>query len=173
MVVRIVIANIVNLVAGICSILSVQGQGKQQIVFIEFIGTNLRIVSNLLVNGWTDALAKIIKWFTQVVSLKNKLNIKIFYLVATLYIMLCLTITYLSKDLRCLIAIVPSVIELYSLLVSSIKKYRWYIVLTKFFWILNNIVFKLYVGIVFDIIVVVGHILKIRKENLKYYFNSI
>jgi len=166
MVVRILIANIVNLFAGICSISSVQGKNKKQIVFIEFIGTILRIISNLLVKGWTDAIAKIIKCFTQAVSLKNKLNKKIFYVVSTLYVILCLIITYLSKDLRCLIAIIPSVIELYSLLVSSTKKYRWYIVVTKIFWTINNILFKLYIGIVFDAIVIIGHLLKIKKIKL-------
>ena len=163
--VQIIIANIINFLAGMCSITSVQGKNKKQIIFIEFLGTILRIISNFLVKSWSDLIAKIIKGTTQVIALKSKLNKTIFYLVSLIYISICLTVTYFSKDLRCLVAIIPSIMEFYSLLVSSTKKYRWYIVITKMFWIVNNILFQLYVGIIFDLITMIGHLLKIK--NIK------
>ena len=160
-----VAANILNLFAGFCSIISVEGKNKNQIVFIEFIGSILRIISNVLVRSWSDAIAKVIKSITQFLSLENKLNKSLFYLVSIIYIAICLVVTYLSKDLRCLVAIIPSVIEFYSLLVTSTKDYRWYRIITKIFWTINNIIFKLYVGIIFDLIIMVGDFIKIKREK--------
>ena len=166
--IQIVIANIINLLAGCCSIISTQGKNKRQIVFIEFIGSVLRIIMNFLVKSWSDMIAKIIKGVAQLLFLENKLNKRFFYLISLLYIIICITITYLSQDLRCLIAIIPSVLEFYSLLYSSTKKYRWYVVITKIFWTVNNIMFKLYAGIIFDFIIILAHLLKIgKKETLE------
>ncbi len=160
----VLIANFISFIAGICSVVSVWGKKKKQIVFMEFIGTILRIISNFLVRSWSDVIAKIIKAITQNFSLKNKLNKYKFYFISIIYIVLCLIITYLSRDLRCLIAIIPSIMEFYSLLVRSTKKYRWYIIITKIFWTINNIVFQLYVGIIFDLIIVMGHYYKLRSK---------
>lgn len=171
--IEIIIANILNLISGICSIISTQGKEKQQIVFIEFIGSVLRIIQSILVKSWSDAIAKIIKITSQVLSLENKLNKNKFYILSISYIAVCLFVTCISKDLRCLIAIIPSIMEFYSLLQTSTKKYRWYIIITKIFWIINNLVFQLYIGIIFDLIVIVGHFLKIRKNKKEEIKNKI
>lgn len=163
--IEIVIANIVNLLAGSCSILSTQGKNKRQIIFIEFIGSIFRIIMNFLVKSWSDMIAKIIKALAQIFYLKNKLNKKLFYLISLLYIIICLVITYLSNDFRCLVAIIPSVLEFYALLDSSTKKYRWYVIITKIFWTINNIIFKLYAGIIFDAIIVIAHFIKIKNKS--------
>ncbi len=163
--IQIVIANIVNFVAGLCSLLSVSGKTKKKIVKIEFIGSILRIVSNVLVASWSDAIAKIIKSVAQGLCLGRKLNKNKFYIISGLYVILCVFITYISKDIRCLVAIIPSVLEFYSLLVRSTKKYRLYIIVTKLFWTINNLIFNLYVGIIFDVIIMIGHYLKVRKAR--------
>ena len=161
--IQIVIANIVNFIAGLCSLLSVSGKTKKKIVRIEFVGSILRIISNVLVRSWSDAIAKVIKGVAQGLCLGRKLNKRKFYVISFLYVVLCIFITYMSKDIRCLVAIVPSVLEFYSLLVRSTKKYRLYIIVTKVFWTINNLIFKLYVGIIFDVIIMIGHYLKVRK----------
>lgn len=161
----VVLANIINFLAGICSILSVSGRTKRKIVKIEFIGSIMRIVSNLLVGGWTDAIAKVIKSIAQGLTLGRKLTKGKFYVISVIYVVMCIGITYFSKDLRCLVAIIPSVMEFYSLLVRSTKKYRWYIIITKVFWTINNLIFQLYVGIIFDVVIMIGHFLKIRKSR--------
>ena len=122
----------------------------------------LIIISNTLVRGWSDAIAKVVKAGTQFLSLKNKLNKYKVYFISFIYVSICLVITYVTNDLRYLVAIVPSVMEFYSLLGRSTKKYRWYNIITKVFWTINNIVFKLYVGIFFDTIIVIGHFYKIK-----------
>ena len=128
---EIFIANIINFISGMCSILSTQGKDKRQIVFIEFIGSILRILQAALVKSWSDAIAKAIKILAQVLSLKDKLAKKGFYILSIGYILVCISITYISKDLRCLVAIIPSVMEFYALLQPSTVKYRWYIIITK------------------------------------------
>ena len=90
--VQIIIVNIINLIAGICSIISVQWKIKKQIVFIEFIGTTLRLINNFLVKSWSDLIAKIIKGITQVIDLKNKLNKSIFF-ISFIYTFACLNIS--------------------------------------------------------------------------------
>ncbi len=163
----VILANIINFIAGLCSILSVKGKTKKKIVSVEFTGSILRIVGNSLVHSWTDAIAKVIKSIAQALCLNQKLNKKIFYIISVLYVMLCLFVTYISQDLRCLVAIIPSVLEFYSLLVKTTNKYRWYIIITKIFWTINNIIFKLYVGIIFDAIVIIGHAIKIKQSQKK------
>ena len=71
--IQVVIANIINFLAGICSILSVNGKTKKKIVRMEFIGSILRIVGNVLVHSWSDAIAKVIKSFAQGLTLGRKL----------------------------------------------------------------------------------------------------
>ena len=73
-------------------------------------------------------------------------------------------IIYLTKDMRYLVAIIPSLLEFYALLSTSTKEYRWYIVITKIFWTINNIIFCLYVGILFDALVIIGHMYKLKKK---------
>ena len=41
-----IIANVIMFLAGICSILSTYGKRKNNIVFIEFFGTILRIIGH-------------------------------------------------------------------------------------------------------------------------------
>ena len=162
---QIIIANIISVLAGCCSIISTQGKNKKQIIFMEFISSTLRIIMNFLAKSWSDMIAKILKASAQCFYLENKLNKKLVYLISLLYVVICLIVTYLSNDLRCLVAILPAVLEFYSLLDSSTKKYRWYVITTKIFWTINNIIFKLYVGIIFDTIVTIGHLLKIRNTS--------
>ena len=162
---QIITANVISVIAGCCSILSTQGRNKKQIVLMEFIGTVLRVIMNFLAKSWSDLIAKIIKGFAQIFFLDNKLNKKIFYLISIAYIIVCFFVTYISQDFRCLVAIVPSVMEFYALLDSTTKKYRWYIVITKIFWTVNNIMFKLYAGIIFDVIVICAHLVKIRNTK--------
>lgn len=158
----VVLANIIAFFAGVCSVISVFGKNKKQIVFVEFFGSCLIIISNILVQGWSDAIAKVVKAETQFLSLNNKLNKSKLYIISFIYVFLCLVIIYITNDFRYLIAMVPSLMEFYSLLGRSAKKYRWYNIITKVFWTINNIVFKLYVGIFFDIIIVIGHFYKIK-----------
>jgi len=158
-------ANIMNLFAGICGILSTQGKNKKQIVTMEFISSIFRLIMNILVKSWSDLIAKIVKGAIQFIYLKKQLNKQIFYLISFLYITICITITYLSGDLRCIVAIIPTIIEFYSLLNTSTTKYRWYVVITKILWTINNIIFKLYIGIVFDAITVIAHLGKIIKTK--------
>jgi len=163
--IQILFANIINVLAGLFSIISTQGKNKKQIIFMQFISSILRIIMSFLVKSWSDMIAKIIKGLSQLLFLKNKLNKIIIYLISLLYIIICIIVTYLSNDCRCLVAIIPSVLEFYSLLDSSTKKYRWYVVITKIFWTINNIIFRLYTGIIFDIIIIIAHLFKIKNSS--------
>ena len=165
--IEIIIANILNLVSGICSIISTQGKEKKQIVFIEFIGSVLRVIQAALVKSWSDLIAKVIKIITQFLTLEGKLTKRVFVIISVLYTVLCTYIAYISKDVRCFVAIIPSLMEFYALLEASTKKYRSYIIITKTLWIINNIIFQLYVGIVFDLIVIIGHLFKIKKTKIE------
>lgn len=162
---NVVIANIINFFAGICSITSTQGRNKKQIVFREFIGSLLRIIGNFLVKSWSDFIAKIIKSIAQFLTIEKKITKPILIVLSCGYLCICLTVTYLTKDLRCLVAIIPSLMEFYSLLGNSTKKYRSYIIITKVFWTINNIIFQLYIGIIFDALVILGHFWKLRKSK--------
>lgn len=161
----IIISNAIILGAGICSILSTQGKQKESIVFIEFLGTILRIIGNTLARNFTDAIAKIIKGISQFLSIKNKFNKASLTILSCIYIILALSVVYIFGDIKYIVAIIPSLLEFYALLTPSTKKYRWYIVTTKAFWILNNFIFKLYVGVIIDVIVIIGHLFKIRKKE--------
>ena len=66
-----IIANVIMFLAGICSILSTYGKRKNNIVFIEFLGTILRIIGNVIAKSWTDAVAKVIKGISQFLTVKN------------------------------------------------------------------------------------------------------
>ena len=161
----IIISNAIILGAGICSILSTQGKQKKNIVFIEFLGTILRIIGNALAKNFTDAIAKIIKGISQFLSIKNKFNKASLTILSCIYIILALSVVYIFGDIKYIVAIIPSLLEFYALLTPSTKKYRWYIVTTKTFWILNNLIFKLYVGVIIDIIVIICHLLKLYKNK--------
>lgn len=162
---QLIIANIINLFAGMLSVLSVEQKTKYKIVTLEYVGNILRILMNILIKSWSDLIAKIIKFVAQFLCLEKKLNENKIYIIALVYLLLSLTVTYYSKDLRCLIAIVPSILELTSLLTRSTKKYRLYIIITKIFWTINNLMFHLYIGIIFDAIVMIGHYNKIRNKK--------
>ena len=159
-----IIANIIMFLAGICSILSTFGKRKNNIVFIEFFGTILRIVGNAIAKSWTDAISKVIKGIGQVLSLNNKFNKIILIIISSIFLIMSSIIIYLTKDMRYLVAIIPSLLEFYALLSTSTKEYRWYIVITKIFWTINNIIFCLYVGILFDALVIIGHMYKLKKK---------
>ena len=162
---NVIIANILNFIAGICSVLSVGGRTKKKIVRVEFLGSVIRIISNALVCNWSDSIGKVIKGFAQKMCLNNKLNKSNCLIISLIYLLLCLGVVYFSKDKRCLFAILPSILEFYALLVKSARKYRLSIIVVKILWTVNNIVFKLYVGIIFDIMIVFGHYLKVNKSK--------
>ncbi len=160
-----VIANIIMFIAGICSILSTYGKKKNNIVSIEFLGTILRIVANTLAKSWTDAISKVLRLISEYLSLKNKFNKIVLVIVSIIFITLSTIIIYLTKDIRYFVAIIPSLLEFYALHTSSTKKYRWYIIITKVLWTINNIAFKLYTSILFDIIVIIGHLYQLHKKK--------
>lgn len=161
----VIIANIICLIGGTCNILATQGKNKKQIISIERIGSLFTMIGIGIQKSWSDVIGKIIKIYTQSLAIKNKLKKNNIYLIIFIYIFLCLTITYILKDIRYLIAIIPSTIEFYSYIGRSTKKYRRRIIITKIFWTINNIIFKLYIGIFFDIIVIIGHLSKINKKK--------
>lgn len=162
---NIVIANIICLIAGIFSIVATQGKNKKQIVFIEFITSVMRIISNFILKNWTNFIAKIIKAIAQFLTIKKRINKGIIILLSFAYLCISLLVIYISKDLRCLVAIVPSLMEFYALLGNSTKKYRSYIIITKILWTINNIIFKLYAGIFIDAIVVLGHLIRMKRTR--------
>ena len=159
-----IIANVIMFIAGICSILSIFGKRKKNIVFIEFFGTVLRIIGNTIAKSWTDAISKVIKGIGQSLSLKNKFNKTVLVIISIVFLIMSSIIIYLTNDMRYLVAIIPSLLEFYALLSKSTKEYRWYIVITKIFWTINNIIFRLYVGILFDALVIIGHMYKLNKK---------
>ncbi|MBQ9298347.1 MAG: YgjV family protein [Clostridia bacterium] len=161
----IIMANIIMFSAGICSILSTQGKQKKNIVFVEFLGTILRIIGNVLAKNWTDAIAKIIKGITQFLSIKNKFNKNSLIVLSCIYTVLSLMVVYIFGDIKYLVAIIPSLLEFYALISPSTRKYRWFIITTKTFWIINNFIFKLYVGVLFDVTVIICHLLKLYKST--------
>lgn len=163
----VLVANIICFIGGMCCAFSTQGKNKKQIVYIERIGSVFIMFGIGIRKSWSDVIGKIIKIYTQSLAIKNKLNKNRIYLIISVYIFLCLIITYITKDLRYLVAIIPSVVELYSLIGRSTKKYRKYIIITKIFWTINNIIFDLYIGILFDIIIVIGHLSKMNKRKTR------
>ena len=90
----VIIANIIGLMAGICSVLSVRGKTKKEIVSMEFFATILRLVCNSMVKNWSDVISKIIKFISQLCVLKNKFTKTMFLVMSLLYMVLCLTVTF-------------------------------------------------------------------------------
>ena len=163
----VIIANIIIFAAGICSIISTMGKDKKGIVFIEFLGTILRVIGNLFVKGWTDAISKVIKGISQFLTIKEKYNKISFAIISCIFVILSIIILINTKDFKYLIAIIPSLLEFYALLSPDTKKYRWYIIITKLLWTINNLIFHLYVGIFFDIIVAICHSYKLKNDKIK------
>lgn len=161
---KLLIINILAFIAGILSILSTYRKTKKQIVIYEALVTIFRIVLNTLAKSWSDVISKIIKFLAQITTLKDKYNKKHFIIISILYLIICLYITYLVNDLRCLLAIIPAIMEFYSLLKKEVKTYRIYIIISKVFWTINNIAFGVYIAIVFDLFVVIGHIINKNKK---------
>lgn len=84
-----------------------------------------------------------------------------------LYLITSIIIVYYTQNLKLIVAIIPSILELYALLKKSVKKYRSYIIITKVLWTINNIIFKLYVGIIFDALVILWHTLNLKSKKSK------
>lgn len=164
---NVVIANIINFIASIFSIFSTSQKKKKQIVAFEALSSFLRIVQCILVFGWTELIAKVIKLLAQISTLRGIYNKRTFYIVSMLYLITSIIIVYYTQNLKLIVAIIPSILELYALLKKSVKKYRSYIIITKVLWTINNIIFKLYVGIIFDALVILGHTLNLKSKKSK------
>lgn len=158
------VVNVLAFLAGIISIISTYGKTKKQIVICETVCSILRVILNSLAKSFSDAISKVIKIIAQITTIKDKYNKKLFIIISIIYTSLCLFIVYLTKDYRCLIAIIPANMEFYSLLKKEVKTYRTYIIISKILWTINNIFFKIYVAIIFDMLVILGHLFNGRKK---------
>ena len=168
--IKIVIGNIVALVASILMVYSGILKQKKKILYVQTIQIGLSVISNIILGGIVGAIINAISWIRNVLYYKNKLGLK-----AKIIITLISIILSLKFNNICFIGVLPLItiiVYLWLMNINDVTKFKLLIIFTMILWFIYDLTIKSYSSSIFDLATAVVNMysiiqLKINKKNLK------
>ena len=142
---------------------------KKDILFFEIIAYIFFVIHYYLLNGISGAICNLVGLFALVVLFlfdKYKLNNK--FLAAMIFVLILLVINILTfQNIYSIFPLVASVIVILSFLFNKENHIRIIGIISAVCWLIYAIVYKSYVAIIFEVIILVNVCLSLYK-NINY-----
>ena len=142
---------------------------KKDILFFEIIAYIFFVIYYYLLNGISGAICNLVGLFALVVLFlfdKYKLNNK--FLAAMIFVLILLVINILTfQNIYSIFPLVASVIVILSFLFNKENHIRIIGIISAVCWLIYAIVYKSYVAIIFEVIILVNVCLSLYK-NINY-----
>ena len=149
----IIIGNIIALIAASFSLIIGILKNRKKIIYIQIIQSFTFTLSNIILGGFSGAIANFISTFRNILSYKEKLTkamIIIIILVSTI-----LTLIFNNLGFIGLLPLFYTIIYTLFINIKDEIKFKIIIIITSFFWLIYDITIKAYTSTFFDIYVII------------------
>ena len=167
---RIVIGNIIALVASILMVYAGYIKVKKKILFTQIIQILLSVVSNLVLGGYTGAIINAVSCVRDILCYKDKLGTKekvVLIIASTVFSIMFNNLGWIGY-----LPLISTVVYIIFMSVKDVKKFKYLTIFAMASWLIYDIYIKAYVAAVFDAFTIITSIIAIiqiirKKEKNK------
>ncbi len=156
---RILIGNIVALIASIFMVLSGVLKEKKKILYVQTVQMGLFVVSNIVLGGFTGAIINAINCVRNVLCYKDKLDLKWKILITILSVVF--TMAFNTLGFIGILPLIITILYVWLMDVKDIIKFKVLIAVTVIMWLIYDLSIKSYTSAIFDFTTVVANIFTI------------
>lgn len=163
--VRIVIGNIVALIASLLMVYSGAVKKRKKILYIQTIQIGLSVISNIILGGIVGAIINALSCVRNVLCYKNRLGLREKIIITVLAILL--SIKFNNLGLIGILPLISTITYLWLMTVKDVVKLKALIIFTMVLWFVYDLVIKSYSSSFFDLMTAVVNIYSIIKLKNK------
>ncbi len=165
----IILGNILALIGSILMLYIAILKSKKKILYFQSIQMLVLAFSNLVLSGYTGAIANIVGIVRNILCYKNKLNIYFKLIISIL--LLILSLFFDSFTLIRTLPIISGILYTWLMGIKNIIKFKLLIVVTIVLWLIYDIYIKSFVSALFDALTISTNIITMyqllnRKEEI-------
>ena len=149
-----VIGNIVAFIAALFSLIIGVVKNRKKIIYLQTLQSFTYSISNIILGGFSGAIANFISAFRNILSYKEKLTktmIIIIILVSTI-----LTLMFNNLGFVGLLPLFYAIIYTVFINTKDEFKFKIIIIFTSLFWLIYDITIKAYTSVIFDVYVIIA-----------------
>ncbi len=156
---KLIIGNIVALIASIIMVYSGYLKQKKKILYVQTIQIGLSVLSNIILGGITGAIINAVSCIRNILCYKEKLsNITKIILII---IAITLSLSFNNLGLIGLLPLISTIIYISLMNTKDIIKFKYLIILTTILWLAYDLYIKSYIFACFDFMNIVVNIISI------------
>ena len=156
---KLIIGNIVALIASIIMVYSGYLKQKKKILYVQTIQIGLSVLSNIILGGITGAIINAVSCIRNILCYKEKLsNITKIVLII---IAITLSLSFNNLGLIGLLPLISTIIYISLMNTKDIIKFKYLIILTTILWLAYDLYIKSYIFACFDFMNIVVNIISI------------
>lgn len=165
---KIIIGNIIALIASIIMVYSGTVKNKKKIIYFQTVQIGLSVISNIILGGITGAIINAISFVRNIWCYKDKLNIVRKCIIATSATILSITLNNLG--LIGFLPVISTVTYVFLMDTKSTINFKFLIIFTMSLWFVYDLTIKSYTSAIFDLGNIIANSvtivqLKSRKET--------
>lgn len=150
---RIVIGNIIALIASLLMVYAGYIKVKKKILFTQIIQIGLSIVSNLVLGGYTGAIINAISCVRDILCYKDRLGTK--EKVGLIVASAVLSIIFNNLGWIGYLPLVATTVYIIFMSVKDVKKFKYLTIFAMITWLTYDIYIKAYTAAIFDLLTII------------------
>lgn len=165
---RIVIGNIIALIASILMVYAGYLKIKKRILFVQIVQIALSVASNLILGGYTGAVISVIGCVRDILCYKDKLGVKekVFLVIVSL----ALSIIFNNLGAIGYLPLISTTTYIIFMTVKDVKKFKYLTMFVMAVWFVYDFYIKAYTAAVFDFLTIIISVIAViqiirKKEN--------
>lgn len=162
---KIIIGNIVALVASLLMVYSGVLKQKKKILYTQTIQIGFSVISNIILGGIVGAIINALSCIRNILCYKDKLRLKekiIITILATV-----LSIKFNNLRLIGILPLISTITYLWLMNINDVIKFKSLIIFTMVLWFIYELTIKSYSSAVFDLMTTITNIYSIIKLKNK------
>ncbi len=162
---RLIIGNIIALVASILFVYSGILKKKQKILIVQIVQKAFSAISNIVLKGYSGAVVHAISLIRNVLCYFDKLNFFVKIIISIITIVL--TVLFNNTGIIGILPLVSSLIYLWFMDTKDIIKFKYLMLITIILWGIYDLTIDSYTSFVFNIFSSITTIISIIQINKK------
>ena len=154
-----IIGNIVALIGSILMVWSGYLKEKRKILYIQTVQIGMFVISNIILGGISGAIINFISFIRNILSYKDKLDMKWKILITILSI--GLTLYFNNKGLIGYLPLISMIIYVWYMNVKDVVNFKYLLIFTMLMWLVYDFYVMSYTSSCFDIVCIILNIVSI------------
>ena len=154
---RIIIGNIVALIASFVMVYSGLVKVKKKIIYVQSIEILLYTISNAILGGITGVITNIVSLIRNILCYKDKLNIPLKLIITIVAI--TLSILFNNLGLIGLLPLISTVTYIWLIDLKNVINFKILMIFTLLLWTIYDFTIKSYTGTFFNMFTIITNII--------------